>query len=95
LTTRRAAIVGGAVGLLVSGVVLVLLWFGVAGVLRIGRTDLMYLLWPSSLMLTVTWDRTPFGIALTVISVALNVVTYGAIATLIEMAFRLGPRKSN
>jgi hypothetical protein len=58
LTTRRVAIVGGAVGLLASGVVLVLLWFGVAGVLRIGHTDLMYLLWPSSLMLTITWDKT-------------------------------------
>ena len=76
-------------GLLASVVVLVLLWFGVAGVLRIGRTDLMYLVWPSSLILTVTWDRTVFGITLTVISVALNVLMYGAIATLVEMALRL------
>lgn len=95
MTTRRVAIVGGGVGLLVSGVVLVLLWFGVAGVLRIGRTDLMYLLWPSSLMLTITWDRTLFGITLTVVSVALNVLMYGAIATLIETALRLSLRKSN
>jgi len=95
LTTRRLAIVGGGVGLLVPGVVLVLLWFGVAGVLRIGRTDLMYLLWPSSLMLTITWDRTLFGITLTVVSVALNVLMYGAIATLIERALRLSPWKSN
>jgi hypothetical protein len=95
LTTRRVAIVGGGVGLLVSGVVLVLLWFGVAGVLRIGRTDLMYLLWPSSLMLTITWDRTLFGITLTVVSVALNVLMYGAIAILIERALRLSLWKSN
>jgi hypothetical protein len=95
LTTRRVAIVGSGVGLLVSGVVLVLLWWGVAGVLRIGHTDLMYVLWPSSSMLTITWDRTPFGITLTVISVALNVLMYGAIATLLERAFRLSLWKSD
>jgi len=95
LSTRRVAIVGGAVGLLASGVVLVLLWRGVAGVLRIGHTDLMYLLWPSCLMLTITWDKTLFGITLTVISVALNLLTYGAIATLVERALRLSLWKSH
>lgn len=88
MTTRRVAIVGGAVGLLASGIVLVLLWWGAAGVLRIGHNDLMYVLWPSSLMLTVTWDRTLFGIALTVISVALNVLMYGAVAALLERVLR-------
>jgi len=83
------------VGLLVSGAVLVLVWFGVAGVLRIGRADLMYLLWPSSLMLTTTWDRTLLGITLTVSSVAINVLMYGAIALLLERAFRLILWKSN
>jgi hypothetical protein len=87
--------VGSAVGLLVSGAVLVLLWFGVAGVLRIGHTDLMYILWPSSLMLTIAWDKALFGIALTVISVALNVLMYGAIATLLERALRLCLWKSD
>jgi hypothetical protein len=95
LTTLRVAIVGGAAGLLVSGVVLMLLWCGVAGVLRIGHTDLMYLLWPPSLMLTITWDRTLFGIMLTVISVALNVLMYGAIAILVRKAVRLSLWKSN
>lgn len=66
LTTQRAAIVGGAVGLLASGVVLVFLWFGVAGVLRTGHIDLMYLLWPSAAMLRTKWDRTLFGIGPTV-----------------------------
>jgi hypothetical protein len=82
-------------GLLVSGAVLVLLWCGVAGVLRIGHTDLRYLLWPSSSMLTTTWDRTLFGITLTAISVALNVLLYGAIAALLERALRLSLWKSN
>jgi len=95
LTTRRVAIVGGVVGLLASGVVLVLLWFGVAGVLRTGHTDLMYLLWPSSLMLTITWDRTLFGITLTVLSVALNALMYGTIAILVEKARRLSLWKSD
>ena len=95
MTTRRVAIVGGVVGLLASGVVLVLLWFGVAGVLRTGHTDLMYLLWPSSLMLTITWDRTLFGITLTVLSVALNALMYGTIAILVEKALRLSRWKSD
>jgi hypothetical protein len=88
LTTRQIAIVGGTVGLLVSGAVLVLLWFGVAGILATVHTDLMYLLWPSSLMLTVTWDKTLFGITLTVISVALNILMYGVIAILLQTVIK-------
>lgn len=94
LTTRQVGIVGGAVGLLVSGAVLVLVWFGVSGVLRISQTDVMYLLWPSSLLLTVTWDKSPFGISLAVISVALNILMYGVIAILLRKAFQLSLRKS-
>jgi len=95
LTTRQVAIVGGTVGLFVSGAVLVLIWFGVSGALAIGHTDLMYLLWPSSLLLTITWDRTLIGITLTVISVALNILMYGVIAILLEKAFRLSLWKSD
>jgi hypothetical protein len=95
LTTRLAAIVGGTVGLFVSGAVLVLIWFGVAGALAIGHTDLMCLLWPSSLMLTVTWDKSLIGITLTVISVALNILMYGVIAILLDKAFRLSLWKSD
>ena len=94
MTTRQVAIVGGTVGLFVSGAVLVLIWFGVAGALAIGHTDLMYLLWPSSLMLTVTWDKSLIGITLTVISVALNILMYGVIAILLDKAFRLSLWKS-
>jgi len=95
LTTRQIAIVGGTVGLFVSGAVLVLIWFGVSGALAIGHTHLMYLLWPSSLILTITWDKTLIGITLTVISVALNIVMYGVIAILLEKAFRLSLWKSD
>jgi hypothetical protein len=48
MTTRQVLIVGGIVGLLVSSGVLALIWFGVAGVLGVGKTDLMHVFWPSS-----------------------------------------------
>ena len=56
--------------------VLVLLWFGVAGVLCVRQIDLMYVFWPSSLMLTVTWRSTTFGITTTLESVAINCLLY-------------------
>ncbi len=46
-------------------------------------------------MLTITWDKTLFGITLTVISVALNILMYGAIATLVERALRLSLWKAD
>jgi len=46
-------------------------------------------------MLTMTWDRTVFGITLTVISVALNVLLYGATAINLKKALRFLLRKSN
>ena len=67
-------------GLCVSLAVLTLMWFGVSGVLNLGHTDLMYVFWPSSLMLTVGWRSTPLGIAITVVSVALNCSLYMAVA---------------
>jgi hypothetical protein len=51
MTTRQVLIVGGIVGLLVSSALLTLFWFGVAGVLVVGKTDLMYVFWPASVML--------------------------------------------
>lgn len=88
MTTWQSAVVGGTVGLLVSGLVLMLLWFGVAGVLMVGRSDLMYFLWPSSLMLTVTWGRTLNGIMTTIAAVALNVLMYGTIGILLQKGIR-------
>ena len=95
MTTWQSAVVGGTVGLLVSGLVLMLLWFGVAGVLMVGRSDLMYFLWPSSLMLTVTWGRTLNGIMTTIAAVALNVVMYGTIGILLQTGIRFPLRKSD
>ena len=63
-----------------SMAVLALMWFGVAGVLNVGRIDLMYLFWPSSLMLTVGWRSTVYGIVTTVESVVINSVLYTIVA---------------
>lgn len=50
MSTRQVTISAAAVGLVVSLGILALIGSGTAGVLVIGQTDLMYLLWPSSLM---------------------------------------------
>jgi hypothetical protein len=80
MTTQRVLLIGVVVGLCVSIAVLALLWFGVAGVLVVGHTDLMYVFWPSSLMLTTGWRTTLPGIGTTVVSVAVNCLLYMAVA---------------
>jgi hypothetical protein len=89
MTTRQFLIIGGIIGLLVSSAVLSLLWFGVAGVLNVGRTDLMYIFWPSSVMLTVEWRTTIPGIMITASSVAINCMLYIALAYAIRQVARL------
>jgi ABC-type Fe3+ transport system permease subunit len=76
----RLLFIGIVVGFCVSIAVLTLMWFGVAGVLNVGHTNLMYLFWPSSRLLTVSWRSTLFGMATTIVSVAINCVLYMAIA---------------
>ncbi len=78
MTTRQVLIVGGIVGLIVSSAVLALLWFGVAGVLNVGDTNLMYVIWPSSMMLLVGWRTTIHGMVVTATSVAINCLLYMA-----------------
>lgn len=80
MVTRLVLGTGAFVGFCVSLAVLALFWFGVAGVLNVGRTDLIYIFWPSSLMLTVGWRSTAPGIATTVISVGINCLLYMAVA---------------
>jgi len=80
MTTKQVLLSGGAVGFCVSIAVLALFWFGVAGVLNVGRTDLMYILWPSSLMLTSNWHSTVAGAATAVLSVGINCLLYMAVA---------------
>jgi hypothetical protein len=80
MITRQVLIVGGIVGLLVSSALLGLIWFGVAGVLDVGHTDLMYVFWPSSVMLVVGWWSTILGIMITVWAVVINCLLYMALA---------------
>jgi hypothetical protein len=57
-----------------------LLWFGVAGVLVIGKNDLMYVFWPSSVMLLTGWRSTILGMMITVSSAVINCLLYMAFA---------------
>ena len=88
MTTRQVLLSGAAVGLCVSTAVLVLLWFDVAGVLNVGRTDVMYILWPSSLMLTSDWRSTVPGVAATIASVGINCLLYMALAYALSCILR-------
>ncbi|MGA9980639.1 MAG: hypothetical protein WBQ08_18605 [Candidatus Sulfotelmatobacter sp.] len=82
-------IVGGIVGLLVSTAVLALLWFGVAGALVVGRTDLMYVFWPASVMLVGGWRGTIPGMMITATAVAINCLLYMAVAYFLRVVVRL------
>jgi len=55
---------------------LALLWFGVAGVLYTGNTNLMHVFWPSSVMLVGGWCCTVPGIMITASSVVINCSLY-------------------
>lgn len=80
MTTKQVLTSGIALGFSVCIAVLTLLWFGVAGVLNIGRTDLMYILWPSSLMLTTNWSSSVAGVATIAVSIGINCLLYMAAA---------------
>src|SRR5690348_13724818 len=78
----------GSIGLMVSMAILGLIAFGVAGVFNRGDIELMYVLWPSSVMLTTTWHTTVLGMSCTVASVFLNFLTYAAVAVLLRIGLR-------
>lgn len=67
---------------------LALLWFGVAGVLVVGKTDLMYVFWPASVMLVAGWCRTIPGIMITASAVAINCLLYMAVAYSLRVGVR-------
>ena len=89
MTTRQVLIIGGIVGLLVSSAVLALIWFGVAGVLGVGNTNLMYVFWPSSGMLLTSWRSTIPGMMITASSVVINCLLYMALAYALLRVARL------
>jgi len=95
VSMKRAALCAGLVGLAIAGTILVLLYFGVSGILIVGRgIDLMYFLWPSSKFLLITWRTTMQGILLTALLVALNFALYATVALLLRCALRLMRRRS-
>ena len=89
MTTRQASLSGVIVGFCVSVAVLALLWFGVAGILIVGQTDLMQIFWPSSLMLTVDWRSTVPGVVTTVASVTINCLLYMIVAYALHRIVRI------
>ena len=89
MTTRQALLTGVTVGFCVSVAVLALLWFGVAGILMVGQTDLMQIFWPSSLMLTVDWRSTVPGVVATVASVTINCLLYMIVAYALHRVVRI------
>ena len=88
MTKRQVATIGGIVGLTVSSIVLVFLWAGVLGALRLSGVNLAYVLWPSSVMLTLGWCCTLPGILITASSVSINCLIYIAIALLLRAGIR-------
>ena len=88
MTTRQALIVGGIVGLVVSSALLALLWFGVAGVIVVGK-NLMYVFWPASVMLVVGWRRTIPGMMITASAVAINCLLYMLVSYWLRVVVRL------
>jgi hypothetical protein len=84
MSLKLTSLVGAAIGLVVSAGVLGLMWFGVAGVLNVGDTNLMYVLWPSSIILIGGWRTTVPGIILTIYSVLTNSLMYAALALLLR-----------
>jgi hypothetical protein len=84
----RLLILSAGTGLMVSVAILTLIAFGVAGVLIVHETDLMYVFWPASRMLTIGWRTTLSGITLTAVLVFLNCLTYSVIAFLLRAGLR-------
>jgi len=91
----KNALIGGAViGLIVCGGILSLLWFGVSGVLGVRGIDLMYVLWPSSVLLVVTWHSTITGVTITALAVAMNCLMYMTLALVVRASVRFVVRLS-
>ena len=86
---KSFAMIGAAIGATMSLCVLVLLWFKVSGVLEIGHIDLMYILWPSSLMLVGGWHTRPLGVLITICSVLTNCLMYAGVALLLRWLISL------
>jgi len=83
MANRRAILIGSSFGLIAACVVIVLSYYGVAGILICGQIDFMYVLWPVSLFLPGDWLRTIPGLITTALLVTINCLTYSAFALLL------------
>jgi hypothetical protein len=88
VNTRTLLIVAAGAAVIVCAVVLTLIGYGVSGVLNYHGIDLMYLFWPSSIMLLTSWRSTPLGIAVITASVLLNCLTYVAVSLALRIIIR-------
>ena len=81
--------IGSAFGLIAACIVMVLLCYGVSGILVWGQIDFMYVLWPVSVILPGDWHRTIPGLIMTALSVMINCLTYSAFALLLRAFTRM------
>lgn len=88
MTGRQAAILGGAVGLTVSAVILALVWSGVSGVLFVGSVDLASVFWPSFFLLTTGWHSSVPGAVIILCALAINCLIYALLALALWAAAR-------
>ena len=88
MTGRQAAILGGAVGLTVSAVILAVVWWGVSGILFVGNVDLASVFWPSFFLLTTNWHSSVPGVAITLFAIAINCLIYALLALALWAAVR-------
>jgi hypothetical protein len=87
VNTRRVAVMGGTVGLIVPLMLMLLIYFvGINARLRI-------VLWPFSVMLTPDWFCTVRGLLITTAATAFNCIAYMTIALLLNTCLRLGSQR--
>jgi hypothetical protein len=84
MTSRQAALAGGGAGLIVSAAILLLMAYGVSGVMSSFGPDLRAILWPGSLALTVGWRSTASGVLITTVAVVSNVILYSIVAVVLR-----------
>ena len=95
MASRRAIVIGSVFGLITASVVVVLLSYGVSGILVWGQIDFMYVLWPVSVILPGDWHRTIPGFIMTALLVMINCLTYSAFALLLRAFTRMIVKQKN
>lgn len=85
MTRTKTSIVGAAIELVAPVFVLTLLAFGLGFGVAVGDVNLTGILWPTSVMLLVGWNRTITGMATTLFSILINCVLYASVALLLRV----------